>query len=222
MSGNAQKVALGRAQNEFARKKALDAIAATGKGLPCSIVSIEGWVATVKFEVEGPYTLPNLTVPVASSLYDYLPLREGDPGVVRPADARLGGLSGLGGGTAKWPATVGNLSALVFDPFGNKEWEGPEDPEMRVVQGPAGVIVRDLDGETTVTVTPDSIVAERGAGKATIADDRVELELGGAKIRLEDGKVYIEGELFINDEKYLEHEHTGVTTGGGQTGGVAP
>lgn len=224
VSGNAQKTAYGRSFNQAAEKKVRDGIQLLGKSLPCSVVELDGWIVTVKFEVDAaPFTLPNVTVPVASSKYDYLPLEVGSPGVVRAADARLGGLSGLGGGTASL-SLAANLSTLVFEPFGHvtdDDWVPPDDPAMRVVQGPNGVIVRDLASESTITLTADEIKAERGAASVSLKDDKIELVLGGAKITLEDDKVKIVGELIINGAAYLSHTHTGVQSGGSNTGGVS-
>lgn len=199
MSDNAQKTAFGRSANELARKKALDAIQITGKSLPCSIVSISGWIATVKFEVDAaPFTLQNVIVPVASSQYDYLPLQAGDPGVVRAADARLGGLSGLGGGVAKLVTTPGNLSTLVFEPFGKVAYTAPADPLMRVVQGPNGVIVQTLDGSAFVKITKDLMTLTCGSATITLNKD---------------------GTITIGGIVWGTHEHTGVQTGSAKTGG---
>lgn len=190
MTDNAQKVAFARSQNEFAEKKVRDGLQLTGKSLPCSIVSVDGWIVTVKFEVDAaPFTLPQITVPVASSNYDYLPLKAGDPGVVRAADARVSAIAGLGGGTAKL-GTPANLATLVFEPIGNKEWETPDDPDVRVVQGPGGVLVQTMDGSLSI------------------------------KLDKTNGRIEVTGELWINGKKYLDHEHSGVQSGGSNSGGV--
>ena len=173
MAANAQKVPLARSINDAAAKRASDAIAVSGKSLPCRVVAIDGWIVEVSFELLGPFTLPNVTVPVASSLYDYLPLRPGDPGVVRAADVRLGGISGLGAGTASPVGLVGNLSALVFEPIGNAAWQGPDVPFIRIVQGPDGVTVQTLDGNVSIKLTVDgNITINPGSsGKLTINGD---------------------------------------------------
>lgn len=201
---NAQKVAFARSQNEFAEKKARDALQLTGKSLPCSVVSVKGWIVTVKFEVDtSPFTLPQITVPVASPQFDYLPLRVGDPGVVRAADARVSAIAGLGGGTAKLGLPA-NLAALVFEPIGNAGWEVPSDADVRVVQGPGGVLVQTMDGDATVLIKSDAITMTRGGGSVTIKD----------------GEVDIVGTLKINGKAYLSHEHSGVQAGGSNSGGV--
>lgn len=204
MSNLAQKTPFQRGMNEFARRKVLDGLQVVGKSLPCSIVSVDGWIVEVKFEVNAaPFTLPNVTVPVASSRYDYLPLQVGDPGVVRAADARLGGISGLGSGTANL-SLPGNLSSLVFDPIGNKEYEAPSNPNVRVVQGPDGVTIQDLDSDTTIVLTKTNLKMTR---------DSTSIELDGTNVK-------ITGTLYINGVKYLDHEHSGVQTGAGNTGPV--
>lgn len=218
---NAQKIAIARSQNEFAKKKVLDGIQLTGKDLPCSVVSLSGWIVTVKFELDAaPWTLPNVTVPVDSSEYDYLPLQVGDPGVVRAADARLGGLSGLGGGTAKLKATPGNLSTLVFSPFGKKAWSPPGNPNLRVVQGPDGVLIRDLASNSTILLTATEITATRGGSSASIKDASAVIAHGGNNVTVDASGVAINGTLSINGKAYLAHEHTGVQAGGSNSGGV--
>jgi len=188
----AQKTPFQRAMNQFAERKVLDGIQLTGKSLPCSIVKVTGWIVEVKFEVNAaPFTLPNVVVPVASSAYDYLPLQVGDPGTVWAADARLGGLSELGSGTAKLDLAA-NLSTLVFEPFGKKSYTAPTDPDMRVVQGPNGVLIQTMDGTLSIKIDKNT------------------------------GKIELTGELWINGKKYLDHDHSGVQTGSGNTGPVVP
>jgi len=206
MTNLAQKTPFQRAMNQFAERKVLDGIHLTGKSLPCSIVKVEGWIVTVKFEVNAaPFTLPNVTVPVASSAYDYLPLQAGDPGNVWASDARLGGLSELGAGAAPL-SLAANLSTLVFEPFGKKSYVAPSDPLVRVVQGPNGVTIQTLDGTTTTFVlTKTSITMTRGSSSVTMSDS--EIDLNSPTIKL-NGKVWD------------THQHSGVQTGSGDSGPV--
>jgi hypothetical protein len=167
MSGyNAQKTPFVSSQNAFAARKAQDAIALTGKALPCSIVAIPTPgvpIVTVKFEVQDPTftTLPNITVPVLGSEYVRLPLQapsggnSGTKGVVTTIDAYLGGISGLGGGVADL-SQRGNLSTLIFAPVGNKAWVAV-DPQAVTVYAPNGVALRDSQSKVTFTLTPIGI-----------------------------------------------------------------
>lgn len=150
MANNAQKTHLARELNQFAAKKALDAIQKLGKALPASIVAVSGSIVTVKFELNSPFTLPQVTMPILGSQWARVPTQVGDKGVVQPADAYLGGMSGLGGGIADL-TLPGNLSALVWMPVGNTDWD-TVDPNQYVIYGPNGAVIRDSNSNTTVTV----------------------------------------------------------------------
>lgn len=158
MSNNAQKTPLARSLNAFAEKKINDAFQRSGQALPCSVVSVEGAIITVKFEVNSVYTLPNVTVPMFGAEYIRYPIRAGDKGCVFPAAARLGGMSGIGGGIADLSQPA-NLTALVFAPISNSGWV-TVDPDAVVLYGPNGVVLRDTDSGSTVTLTPSGIAIE--------------------------------------------------------------
>lgn len=237
---NAQKVPLARAIKQSQQRTIADILQLTGKNLPCSVVSLDGWIVTVKFEIDDPtFTLPQITIPVFSSNYDYLPLQEGDKGLCMSAATYLGGISGLGGGTAGL-ILLPNLTTLGFVPTGNKEWTGPDDPLVRVIQGPNGVIIQTLDGETTIVevlkdtikmtrgdttsveMTADEITVKKGDdSKISMTDDEVKMSFGDDNYVLVDTDgVHIKGTLEINDKDYLAHEHSGVQVGGANSGGV--
>lgn len=190
----AQKVPLTRALNQTARRQIGDAFQLYGKKLPCSVVSLDGWIVTVKFEITDPtFTLPQITIPVFSSVYDYLPFQVGDKGLCMDADTYLGGISGLGGGTAKL-ALLPNLTTLGFAPTGNKAFVAPGDPDVRVVQGPNGVIIQTLDGTTTIAeILKDKIKLTRGDSYITIEDSGITIH----------GDVAITGKLTTSDETDL-------------------
>jgi len=153
MADNAQKTWFGRDLNRFAEQKALDALQLTGKALPASVVSVAGSIVTVQFEISAaPFTLPQVTVPILGPEYIRFPTQVGDKGFVVPADARLGAMSGLGKGTASL-ALPANLSALVFAPFGNKDWSATDDAQAAVIYGPNGAVLRTIDKKAVVTVT---------------------------------------------------------------------
>ncbi len=161
MSGNAQRTPLARALERFADRKVRGWLDMEGQALPASVVSRKGAIVTVKFEVSAaPYTLPNVTVPMIGSEYVRLPIGPGTLGWVMTADAYLGGVSGLGGGTADLTHR-GNLSMLVWSPIGNKGWSDSENENAVVIYGPDGVIIRntaktksiDLTAATGIVVT---------------------------------------------------------------------
>ena len=121
MSDNTYKTPLINSLNIFTDGKIDAANALGGKSLPCSVVSVKGAMITVKFEVTSPYTLPQITVPLAGAEYIRYPIKAGDKGFVVSADASLSDMSGQGGNTSSL-ILHGNLSALVFVPFGNTNW----------------------------------------------------------------------------------------------------
>lgn len=152
---NAQKTHLARSLNQFADKKVGQAIQILGKSLPCSVSAIPTAgvpIVTVKFEVNAaPWTLPNVTVPMFGPEYLRYPIQVGCKGVVFPVDAYVGGVSGLGGGTADL-SQRGNLSTLVFFPIANKGWTASEAPNKAVLYGPDGVVLRDAGSKTVITI----------------------------------------------------------------------
>jgi len=201
MSDNSQKTPLAKSLNVFATAKALDAIQLLGKALPASVVSVSGSIVTVTFELQSEFTLPQVTIPLATSQYIRVPLQPGDKGMVIPADARLGGVSGLGDGTATLDQP-GNLSALAFVPLANASWFAVDD-NVLTMYGPKGVQLRNVTGDTS----------------ATLKDGSVALTTPTASISAGGGQVVITGELIINGMPYLKHRH--MAPGIGQTFGVA-
>ena len=201
MADNAQKTPLGLALNQFAQRKILDAIRTLGRALPCRVVAVSGQIVTVAFEIQSPtFTLPTVAMPIATSVYDWLPVQEGDQGYTAPADAYLGGVSGLGGGVAAL-TLPGNLSALVFVPVSNAAWEPPGgDPDMRVVQGPDGVLIQDLSGAVLASFSKT---------------DGISMSFGGHTLEINATGVIIDGKVF------LLHKHSEVATGGDDSGPVA-
>lgn len=155
MANNAQKIAFQTAMNRFAEKKVLSAIQLLGKSLTASIVSVDGSIVTVKFELESmPFTLPNVTIPMIGPEYIRYPMQVGDKGVVVSADVRLGGISGLGSGNASLISPA-NLTALYFVPIGNKNWDAPIDSNKLELYGPDGVVIK-----TKAAVMPQLTITE--------------------------------------------------------------
>lgn len=187
MADNAQKTWLPLSLNRLGQKKAAEAIQLLGKALPASVAAIptEGVpIVTVKFEVNAaPFTIPNVTCPLFGPEWIRYPIAVGTKGVVFPADAYLGGVSGLGDGVAQLGQLPGNLSALVFFPIANKGWQASEAPRSLVLYGPEGVIIRDAEKKTTITLTVDGVTIDVQAGKAVTINGalivRDNLQLGG-------------------------------------------
>ena len=168
----------------------------------------------------APFTLPNLIVAKWGAEYIRYPTQVGDMGFVVSADARLGGVTGLGAGVASL-AQPGNLAALVFNPLGNTAWSSV-DPDAVVIYGPNGVVIRDSGSASEITLTPTAITITRGGSTVTITDTQIDLKTGSTEIKMTSSNVEITGALIINGHAYLAHKHSGVQSGGSNSGGVVP
>jgi hypothetical protein len=180
MSNNAQRVPFGRSINQNAMQRANDALQALGRALPCSVVSVDGAIVTVRFEVSSVFTLPHVAVPLFGPEWIRYPIQPGEKGVVFAADARLGAMSGLGGGVADLAAPA-NLGALVFFPIGNATW-GSVDPQSVTIYGPNGVVLRDTGSDSVITLTP--------SGVSIIARDSFTIVTGAATITMDASGAY--------------------------------
>lgn len=197
MSSDPQKVPLVQTTQANAYQRALDAIAQLGQAIPCHVTARSGQIVTVAFDVAGDgATLPPVTIPIATSIYDWMPLQNGDKGYTAVASVYLGGVSGLGGGTASL-TQPSNLTALVFVPVSNTTWGAP-DTNQRVVQGPDGVLIQTISGGSSVNVTTSAVTITVG------------------------GKVWVfnsSGLTLSNGIVAEPHEHGGVEAGGSNTSG---
>jgi hypothetical protein len=194
MANDALKTPYGRRVNELALKRAGDAIQLEGKALPCSVVSGNGTFVLVKFEVQSVFTLPQVLIPVATSEYFRMPLQPGCKGVVLPADAYIGGVTGRGGGIASLDRQS-NLANLVFIPVGTTSF--PVVPDgFAVVYGPTGVIIRDQASGTVVTVTGSGVTIQLTGGNVTVTG----------------------GDVIADGVSLKTHTHGGVEPGGGTSG----
>jgi hypothetical protein len=152
MAENSAKLWFQQKANQLAINRIAQAIENQGYALPCHVVNVSGAVVTVAFDVQNsPQSLPNITIPKAESPWIRMPTQVGDKGVTMPADVYLGGVSGIGGGTATMTRR-GNLSTLVFVPVSNVG-SPPIDQNAAQVQGPNGAIIRTTTGTTSEVVT---------------------------------------------------------------------
>jgi len=162
MSDDFSKLWIQQNLNQNAIRRASEAIQRTGRALPCKVTAVSGSIVTVEFEVDStPWTLPQITIPKAESPYFRMPTQIGDLGITIPCDVYLGGISGLGGGTANMNPAA-NLSALMFMPVSNKN-SPPIDPNAAQIEGPNGVIAQTSDGANSVKVSSAG-VALTGSG----------------------------------------------------------
>ena len=132
--GNTQKTPLAQSLQKLGRAKAVDAVQALGKGLPCTVAEVVSpGIVVVNFAVSSaPAPLPQIEMPVNKPPYIKYPIRVGDPGVALSADLRTGALTGLGLGVPSLQDTVGNLSAMTFFWLGtlDEEFLDPEALEL--------------------------------------------------------------------------------------------
>lgn len=138
--------------NKLAINRALERIQSTGRALPCKVQKVAGQIVTVTFDVQSDtWTLPPVTIPIATDFYDWIPVQVGDPGITAPCNVSIGPISGLGGNQAVLGETVGNLSSLMFVPVSNAAWKAPGgDPDKRVVQGPNGFLAQSINAVVSV------------------------------------------------------------------------
>lgn len=160
---DAQKTPLSQTLSSFATWQALNEIQKRGTGLPGTVAVVSGPIVTVNFDVSG-VTLPNVTMPVFGPEYIRYPIQVGDLGVAFPVGLYIGGVSGLGGGTAD-TTLRGNLATLVWFPIGNKNWTASPNANATVLYGPQGVVIQDKAGSSpdfSVTVNSSGITMTGG------------------------------------------------------------
>jgi hypothetical protein len=163
LSSNVQKTPLARSLEQFANRKVAGAIQLLGKALPAEVTAVAGSIVTVKFLITSPYTLPQIQVPLAGCEYARPPTQFGDTGVVFPADAFIGAVSGLGAGTADLTQPA-PLAALTFFPIGSKNFSPTDDPNAYVIYGPDGAIIRDSAKTNVLTVSQNEVTLTLKAG----------------------------------------------------------
>lgn len=200
MAENYAKLAVQKNANQLAINRAQQAIQNTGRALPCRVVKVTGATVTVAFELNSaPWTLPQITIPKAESPWIRMPTQVGDKGITMPGDAYLGGVSGLGGGTATL-ARPGNLSALVFVPVSNKG-SAPIDQNAAQIEGPNGAIVQTSDGTSSTVVNMESVTLTFGTTSLVLNASGITMTFGSQTIVLNGSG------LSINGDSYENHTH---------------
>ena len=154
MSIAAQKTPIAISLENQSQRKVLDAIALLGKALPAQIVSVSGFIVTVKFLLNTSlFTLPQVTIGLGCSQYGRPPMQPGDRGLVFPADTQINEVNGLGSGVADLSIT-GNLASLTFFPSGSKSFPAPIDANAYEIYGQTGVILHDTAKTTMLKLQP--------------------------------------------------------------------
>ncbi|MBU9566231.1 hypothetical protein [Burkholderia multivorans] len=200
MADNYSKLPLQRSLNRVAIARAAQAIEDTGNALPCRVTKVSGAIVTVEFEVQGKWTLQPVTIPKAESPWIRMPTQIGDKGVTLPADVYLGGISGLGGGTADFRRR-GNLTALVFVPVSNAN-SAPDDPNAAQVCGPNGMIARTTQGApSSCVVNQNGVTLTFGGASLSLTAAGIVMSFGGHTITLDSSGLSIDG------NSYADHTH---------------
>ena len=176
-----QKTPFVRNLNAWGEQKAFDEIVKSGLALPGVVAAVSGAIVTINFQVQG-VTLPQVTMPLAGPEYLRFPIKPGDKGVAIPASVFLGGVSGLGGGTADLTQRA-NLATLFWVPLGNTAWT-PVTPGYTVMYGPNDVIIQD-----TATATPTTFVK--------VTAGQISMAAGGHTILINAAGVTIDGKVFL-------------------------
>ena len=212
MSDNSLRTPLGSSLNSLALRRAEDAIQVTGKSLPASVVSVNGSIVTVRFELDSsPFTLPNVQVPLATCEYSRPPIQPGCLGRVTPTDAYMGGVTGLGGGVADLTQRA-NLATLVFEPVASLDWS-PVDGNVFTLYGPQGVTLRDEASQCVFRLTPHGITINFADGSI------ISFGNGTNNITLTNmNLILVNGDVVADGVGLKTHVHSGVQTGSSNTG----
>lgn len=197
MADNAQKTPFASSLNRWGHKVAKAATNVLGQSVPASLKAAPGPIVEVNYEVKNAALPGNVQMPVLGSRYYRAPFQAGEKGMAIASDYYMGGMSGLGGGTADL-SQHGNLATQAWTPVGHTDWPSV-DPNMNVVTGgPSGVLIRNSESPgATFTMTGTAIT----------------LSCGGHTIVINSTGVVIDG------IRFLTHRHTGVTVGGSPTQG---
>jgi hypothetical protein len=195
-----------------------------GSSLPGHVVSVSGSIVTVNFDVTPNVTLPQVSMPLASSEYVRLPIQAGDLGVCMPINAYIGATSGLGTASQTSLAQA-NLSNLVWVPIGSKGWTLPPgaDANTLAMYGLSSLLLLDsFAGHCSVKLTSSAITLTFGANTVVLNASSIALANGSSSVTVTPAGVAIAGVLTINGMPYLAHTHSGVETGIDPSGPVVP
>jgi hypothetical protein len=200
------KTPLARSLPEAIGKGANDALQLAGKCLPCSVVArVSPAVVRVKIELDtAPFTLPQMEVAIFGVEFVRIPLPNGTPGLLIPADAYTGHLTGLGGGVPGLTQPA-NLGAVQFLPLASTAWSA-SDPQTLRLYGVNRLIAADSDG---------------GDAVMDLSATEAKLSFGANYLKVTSAGVFINGTFTINGQPYTAHTHF-VAAAPGNSAGVNP
>lgn len=123
------KKQLAQSISTFTQSELSDFNALLSCDMPCRIVGfpivsgafINTSIVEVAFEVSTDLALPQVIIPVETSLLVREPLSIGDKGLARMVSGDIARLGGLGGGVSKFLQLTANLNNRVFVPIGHAD-----------------------------------------------------------------------------------------------------
>lgn len=171
----AQKVPFAVSISDYIQNRIDGSQQQLGLQLPCRVVKVTGSIVTVNFEIDtgGKFTFPPVDCAIAQSTYVRLPVQVGDFGMCISANARLGGVNGLGQGLAPLGLPF-NLGALVYVPIGNTNWESV-DPNAVNINAPNGAVIRDTGNNCVITLTPTGVTLVVGSTNISVSGTEVDI-----------------------------------------------
>lgn len=219
-----QKYPLIKSLNQFTQDKFETANDVLSKSAPATVKSVDksGTIVTVDIAIKSLFTIPSITMPVATTKYVRNPIQPGDPGVVVSSDFYLGGVSGLGGGQADLTQQA-NLATLVFIPIGNTGNDQVIDPNAVQIQGfkDSGVILLSGDKNVKLVLDKDGITVTIGDQQVLkLTKDEFDVTVNSRSINIGGSDISIGPNTVIDGREFLPHQHQDVQTGTSDTGPV--
>ncbi|WP_321868610.1 hypothetical protein [Paraburkholderia tropica] len=173
------------------RNAASTAVKQSAQEWPCTVTKVEGSIVTVSFQVQTPFTLQTMRIPMFGPEWVRYPIQEGTKGYAMAADTTLGHMSGLGSSTVPNTDQKPNLSSLVFMPIANVGWSATIDPNKLELYGPDGVVLHPTGNGSNVTLDTSTISAA--------ANETITLTVGSSSLVMKDGRIDITGAaIYLN------------------------
>lgn len=219
MVSNAQKTPFAESLHRFGDIKSQDWLSRLPQSMPATVVEIVG--ALVKVSIDGnwtPFNIPQVLVPKFESAYGRAPTQAGDKGAIIGINYYIGGQSGLGGGSANlYPRA--NLTNAIWLPISQKSF-GAVNPNAYTIQGMAGVVLQDTTNAASLTLTPTGIALKIGGTTFMFSATGLTTSGLGTGMALSGSGLDIEGGMLTNNNVNVgsTHVHSGVTSGGSDTG----
>lgn len=220
MSTSANKLWLQKVQNTLSQLRAQGEIARLGRALPCRVVSVQGSLVTVAFEIDAaPLVLPQVTIPKAESQWIRSPTQIGEYGMTVPSDVYLGGISGLGGGTASMTRRA-PLAALVYVPCAAKSYNAV-NTNAAYIAGPQGAVLQTEDGKSSLVINESGItltfngqtITFNASGLTSSVAVQVNNTVTASQTIKSTG-----GDVLAGSISLTNHVHSGVQSGSSNTG----